>query len=457
MNDEPEPFEEFSDKKIKSGSKIIEKNEGEPVEDPSSGPKYFPETNRLINNSSESPSNKVLNSLNKKIFLFGGLILLAMGVVILFAFFVDFSSSISDENLANGGLIELKSGKQINFNLGEEKHNLKIESVSENSIDLILQSEIIKANLTINETKFFDLNGDGNDDLELRLENISGGVPKLFIKKIEIIPCVEDWVCGDWGNCSNEIKTRICEDSNNCSTGISKPSESMPCVIENVTNNETNFTLLNCSALLGDICNSSEICNGTFLNATDSNFCCDEICILNETEEEINMTCESLGLFDYNESGAGLCESPGELTFYVEGGVNFSCCNIPLTFPIELSDELLAVWESINNSGNCTNYISSIGNCSLYKCNYFDQAFSGETFVRGIIGSSGGTCHGIDEINETLQYCQYNETQLIDAVNYETFIEEQCADGNCTGVFNVTGYFVNGILAPVSSPECVLQ
>lgn len=42
--------------------------------------------------------------------------------------------------------------------------------------------------------------------------------------------CREEWVCKDWSSCKDGLKTRTCNDKNNCGTDLYKPFESMPCV-----------------------------------------------------------------------------------------------------------------------------------------------------------------------------------------------------------------------------------
>lgn len=55
----------------------------------------------------------------------------------------------------------------------------------------------------------------------------------VFISSISFViaqDCEEEWVCKDWSNCVDGLKTRTCQDKNNCGTDIYKPFESSPCV-----------------------------------------------------------------------------------------------------------------------------------------------------------------------------------------------------------------------------------
>lgn len=47
--------------------------------------------------------------------------------------------------------------------------------------------------------------------------------------------CTENWQCNAWGDCISSQRTRICTDSNNCGTTISKPTTTEPCCVESWT------------------------------------------------------------------------------------------------------------------------------------------------------------------------------------------------------------------------------
>ncbi len=44
--------------------------------------------------------------------------------------------------------------------------------------------------------------------------------------------CIENWRCGDWGECENGLQTRTCEDINRCGTKKSKPYLQRTCDVE---------------------------------------------------------------------------------------------------------------------------------------------------------------------------------------------------------------------------------
>ncbi|MDO8623585.1 MAG: hypothetical protein Q7R52_05035 [archaeon] len=369
-------------------------------------------------------------------------LIIIVGIVIYFSFINHNSNNnISDENLLNGTLVNLKEGDGINFKVLSKEHKIIIDSVLENSVNLTIQSKTIKTSLVVGETKKFDLNEDGIYDIEVKLEDIKDNKLRILIKKISVTICTESWKCSVWEECLNNIKTRNCTDSNKCGTEQNKPSETKSCDVVNEDDVEKN--LPTCSKLFGDICNSTEICKVEWLNVSDSNKCCKQLCVPNYTISNEIEFCEAEGLY----GGEGECSS--ESTYYAASG--FSCCDMPLTptQPIlKLSDELRNIWDSIQNSGNCTDtqYISKLNTCSPYKCGFI-HPFNKENMKKGVIGRYLDKCHSVEETpNNGELYCQYNNSQLTDMINYLTFYEEHCGDETCSIVSNSTGYFIDGIL-----------
>ena len=59
---------------------------------------------------------------------------------------------------------------------------------------------------------------------ELKIQKIFEGVP------LSPVPgCNPNWTCGNWSSCENKIKTRNCQDINNCNTVEEKPIEVEDC------------------------------------------------------------------------------------------------------------------------------------------------------------------------------------------------------------------------------------
>jgi cysteine-rich repeat protein len=58
--------------------------------------------------------------------------------------------------------------------------------------------------------------------------NIGGTNERVYTINIPA-PCVENWTCSDWTQCTNSSQARICTDSNSCGTTVNKPTESQGC------------------------------------------------------------------------------------------------------------------------------------------------------------------------------------------------------------------------------------
>lgn len=161
-------------------------------------------------------------------------------------FFMSFSpKSISEEDFSQGTNLDLKENKEVKFNLDEEVHTIKVDSVTDNSVSLTIQSNPIKVDLRIGEEKKFDLDNDGFYDIKIKLNNIVDGIPDLYIKKIHESTCVENWNCGSWSECTEQgTQTKTCTDVNSCGTNKNKPSTTQSCIyVEESVINPNDITL----------------------------------------------------------------------------------------------------------------------------------------------------------------------------------------------------------------------
>jgi len=168
---------------------------------------------------------------NKKIWLLITIpiLIVIIGVVV---FFILNSSpkTISDNEFSQGTNIQLKENKVSKFTLSGVEHTIKINSVSRDSVNLIIQSNPIQTDIRIGEEKKFDLDNDHFYDIQVKLNSIKNGVPDIFIKKIYESACTENWDCGDWSSCSEQgSQTRTCTDLNSCGTTKNKPTTTQSC------------------------------------------------------------------------------------------------------------------------------------------------------------------------------------------------------------------------------------
>ncbi|MEJ2267793.1 MAG: hypothetical protein P8X70_01825 [Nanoarchaeota archaeon] len=213
------------------------------------------------------------------IFIIGGIFL--CGIIILIIFLILRNVSIiSEEQVSQGVLIDLKENKQNKFKINDEEHTIKINSIKGNLVSLTIQSTSITMDLKVGENKKIDFEKDGYYDLYIKIENVEGEKVKVEIKKINE-ECHENWNCTEWGECEEGIQSRECEDLNNCYTEKNKPDEIQECEI-----------LLNCSEQKGILCKYNEVCNGNITNSSEGDCCLGE-CILNFTKLEM-IVCEDI-------------------------------------------------------------------------------------------------------------------------------------------------------------------
>ncbi len=144
---------------------------------------YSPkEVEEAISHYKGSETSAGLSSAKKAFLTVGLLTVLIVSVLLLF---VDFSKTISEEDLSHGVNFNLGENKARGFVVDDEKHTILVESVSEDSVELVIQSDPIKVIIRIGEEKKLDLDNDGFYDLLVRLDKIENGVPDLHIGRIQ--------------------------------------------------------------------------------------------------------------------------------------------------------------------------------------------------------------------------------------------------------------------------------
>jgi len=213
-------------------------------------------------------------------------IIIALIVISYYFVFGNDSKTLTDEDFSNENIINLEQNEEIKFTIGEEEHKIIISSVSSDSVDIIIQSEPINANIKIGETKKFDVNGDGTYDISVKLDSIVDGKANLILNTINEIICLEDWDCTDWSQCLDN-QTRTCSDLNNCTTQTNKPKEFKICNTSATcasgdfckTDCSTGDLDCSCSAQNGTICDPREDCKGTYLSSFSSIYCCRGECV----------------------------------------------------------------------------------------------------------------------------------------------------------------------------------
>jgi len=128
--------------------------------------------------------------------------------------------TISDFNIRQGVLLDLPGYSEISFNLNDISYVASFEVV-EGKTELIIGD--LKDSLNVGFPSFYDLNGDSQDDLFVRLEKFGDIEMSVYIQENYEFECPENWECTEWGPCINEKKNRVCVELNNCGTNLEKP------------------------------------------------------------------------------------------------------------------------------------------------------------------------------------------------------------------------------------------
>ncbi|RLG14239.1 MAG: hypothetical protein DRN71_03400 [Candidatus Nanohalarchaeota archaeon] len=78
--------------------------------------------------------------------------------------------------------------------------------------------------------------------------------------------CTENWTYTEWSTCGSDYRqTRTCTDNNHCGTENDKSSSSRECTPT-------------CAEVGGHICTTSQTCDGSFVDVSDTDKCCKGTC-----------------------------------------------------------------------------------------------------------------------------------------------------------------------------------
>lgn len=195
------------------------------------------------------------------------LVILIIGCIVFFLMkggTDNFSSiTISTKDIVNGTYVILDENTTMKFNVNEEEHQMKIDLLNENSVNITISSEIISEIINVGETKRFDLDNDTIFDLGVVLHNITEGKVNFFVKKISE-QCVENWNCSEWTECDEGNQIRVCNEVNKCGASEEKPVETQVCVV-----------IPPCAELGGVICDTTtETCAGNITANSSDEGCC---------------------------------------------------------------------------------------------------------------------------------------------------------------------------------------
>lgn len=97
-----------------------------------------------------------------------------------------------DFGVANKYLINQLKNQEVVFSIEDEQHSVKVTDVSNNSVTIIVKSEPQFSNLKIGESKEFDTNNDGKNDLRVTLLGIENGKPRLVYESLTTQPATTE-------------------------------------------------------------------------------------------------------------------------------------------------------------------------------------------------------------------------------------------------------------------------
>jgi hypothetical protein len=94
------------------------------------------------------------------------------------------SSSISKEDFNKGTEKSLGENWKTSFKVGEEKHEIKVDKIENNSATITISSNPFTVTLFEGDERKYDLDSDGYYDLYLKLDSIKNKKANIFIKII---------------------------------------------------------------------------------------------------------------------------------------------------------------------------------------------------------------------------------------------------------------------------------
>jgi hypothetical protein len=133
-------------------------------------------------------------------------------------------------------------GDTITFYYKGIKHKIEINKVNSNDVEIIVSSTPQKATITLGQTKMFDIDGDGDNDLRIILEKISS--KKAYLNIDLVRTSVSAPICNNNGLCElGETRNNCPNDCEVEDSVIVTPQGQQPVYVQKV------------------ICNYNEICD----------------------------------------------------------------------------------------------------------------------------------------------------------------------------------------------------
>lgn len=90
-----------------------------------------------------------------------------------------------------GETLSLPAGDVIYFYVGSQKHSVTIDKIGEDAVVITLRSTTQTATLHTGQVGQYDVKGDGQPDISIKLESVQGGVAQMSFAQIKPAPSVQ--------------------------------------------------------------------------------------------------------------------------------------------------------------------------------------------------------------------------------------------------------------------------
>jgi len=128
--------------------------------------------------------------------------------------------------------VGLKRKERMVFSVSGSRHSIGVVQMTHQWAIVNISSDPIQLNMTPGTEHLVDIDGDGIDDVLVRLESIENNIANLIVEYLDTelpSPCEPDWYCEEWGPCVDGAQSRVCIDINECNTSLGKPVTMTDC------------------------------------------------------------------------------------------------------------------------------------------------------------------------------------------------------------------------------------
>jgi hypothetical protein len=258
----------------------------------------------------------------------------------------------------------------------------------------------------------YDLN-DCNDESDIPV------LEKDCVVEEATLGCVENWTCGEWGNCTDGVEKMSCVDDAECGTILEKPVDERDCVDDGDLNESS------------VVSSAEEACVAK--NKNSHHYGDSMVCVSNLVDDVFDVDFDgemiSCCIGDVVGTPEEACAVDDEVYFNSSydctmfstmdfDGTDINCCKKTPFSKYVIDSELSNSWRAMSSEENCSiNLSSKLSECAEYRCS-FEHPFGG-VYEKGIVFEKENLCYYYEEMpNNGVYLCQYNSTNLAGSVSY---------------------------------------